>query len=135
MAWTHSLCLYVLGNPDVLTVDGSAPPIPQLGLFSAIVTAFLVDSLGNLKQDQTQRTNELLVNLTDIILELNRSPGKDPDFSFPLVFEPSASDIRTNSFYSLSLIFSVRGGYTVGRLSYVYLSSQLRRLLSLGGDL
>ncbi|KAJ7321018.1 hypothetical protein DFH08DRAFT_970317 [Mycena albidolilacea] len=78
-----------------------------LGLFSAIVTAFFVDSLGNLKQDQTQRTNELLANLTEIMLALNSSPGKTPNFSLPVVFEPSQSDIRVNAFYSISLIFSL----------------------------
>ncbi|KAJ7199447.1 hypothetical protein GGX14DRAFT_373145, partial [Mycena pura] len=78
-----------------------------LGLFSAIVTAFVVDSLADLSQDQTERTNELLVNLTDIILAINSNPGRNPNLSLPIVFEPSASDIRVNSFYSLSLIFSL----------------------------
>ncbi|KAJ7471780.1 hypothetical protein FB451DRAFT_1559009 [Mycena latifolia] len=42
-----------------------------LGLFSAIVTAFLVDSLTGLQQDEAARTNELLANLTEIIIQLN----------------------------------------------------------------
>ncbi|KAJ7645284.1 hypothetical protein B0H17DRAFT_1274551 [Mycena rosella] len=42
-----------------------------IGLFSAIVTAFLVDSLTGLQQDETARTNELLANLTEIIIQLN----------------------------------------------------------------
>jgi hypothetical protein len=105
--------LYVLDDSD--SVPLTSPP--QLGLFSAIVTAFFVDSLGNLKQDQTQRTNELLANLTEIMLALNSSPGKTPNFSLPVVFEPSQSDIRVNAFYSISLIFSVSANHRVRSLS------------------
>ncbi|KAJ7124366.1 hypothetical protein C8R44DRAFT_530633, partial [Mycena epipterygia] len=78
-----------------------------LGLFSAIVTAFLVDSLGALQPNQTARTNELLANLTEVIIALNPGPGRNLSFSLPIAFEPDPSDIRVNSFYSLSLIFSL----------------------------
>ncbi|KAJ7473276.1 hypothetical protein FB451DRAFT_1248887 [Mycena latifolia] len=76
-----------------------------LGLFSAIVTAFLVDSLSTLKQDETAKTNELLLNLTDILILL--SDRSNVTFSQPPQFEPDASDIRVNSFYSLSLVLSL----------------------------
>ncbi|KAJ7280027.1 hypothetical protein C8J57DRAFT_1501484 [Mycena rebaudengoi] len=42
-----------------------------LGLFSAIVTAFLVESLNRLRPDEAARTNELLANLTDVIITLS----------------------------------------------------------------
>ncbi|KAJ7113334.1 hypothetical protein C8R43DRAFT_830854, partial [Mycena crocata] len=78
-----------------------------LGLFSAIVTAFLVDSLGTLKPDESTRTNELLLNLTDILIALSgRSPSSFA-VSTPAPFQPNASDIRANSFYSLSLVLSL----------------------------
>ncbi|KAJ6596134.1 hypothetical protein DFH09DRAFT_1134187 [Mycena vulgaris] len=78
-----------------------------LGLFSAIVTAFLVDSLSDLGQDQITRTNELLTNLTEIIIALSNNPEHSPNFSLPIEFRPDASSVRVNSFYSLSLIFSL----------------------------
>ncbi|KAJ7613894.1 hypothetical protein DFH06DRAFT_920910, partial [Mycena polygramma] len=78
-----------------------------LGLFSAIVTAFLVDSLSNLKPDETARTNELLLNLTDIFISLSGQPPSNLNISRPSVFQPSSSDIRVNSFYSLSLVLSL----------------------------
>ncbi|KAJ7142417.1 hypothetical protein C8R44DRAFT_658153, partial [Mycena epipterygia] len=77
-----------------------------LGLFSAIVTAFLVDSLSTLQQDESTRTNELLVNLTDILIVLSGRPS-NLTFAQPSSFEPDASDIRVNSFYSLSLVLSL----------------------------
>ncbi|KAJ7604927.1 hypothetical protein B0H17DRAFT_1120606 [Mycena rosella] len=78
-----------------------------LGLFSAIVTAFLVDSMSSLKQDQTARTNELIVNLTDILVLLIDRSSSNLTFSKPSPFEPDPSDIRVNSFYSLSLVLSL----------------------------
>ncbi|KAF7354046.1 hypothetical protein MVEN_01091500 [Mycena venus] len=78
-----------------------------LGLFSAIVTAFLVDSLGSLKQDQATRTNELLLNLTDILISLSGQPISNLPIPRPSTFEPNASDIRVNAFYSLSLVLSL----------------------------
>ncbi|KAJ7280034.1 hypothetical protein C8J57DRAFT_1501492 [Mycena rebaudengoi] len=44
-----------------------------LGLFSAIVTAFLAESLSGLRPDEASRTNELLANLTDIMITLSGS--------------------------------------------------------------
>ncbi|KAJ6491948.1 hypothetical protein C8R45DRAFT_825296 [Mycena sanguinolenta] len=87
-----------------------------LGLFSAIVTSFLVDSLGALTQDETARTNELLANLTDIVILLSGQPPSNLTISQPLPFEPDARDIRVNSFYSLSLVLSA----TALRLSDVH---------------
>ncbi|KAJ6586454.1 hypothetical protein DFH09DRAFT_256615 [Mycena vulgaris] len=61
-----------------------------LGLFSAIVTSFFVQSLSTLQEDQTVRMNELLANLTNIIIVISDS-----------------SDVRLNSLWSLSLILSL----------------------------
>ncbi|KAJ6566827.1 hypothetical protein B0H19DRAFT_990565, partial [Mycena capillaripes] len=78
-----------------------------LGLFSAIVTAFLVDSLSTLTQDETARTNELLLNLTNIVILLSGQPTSNLTLAQPAAFRPNASDIRVNSFYSLSLVLSL----------------------------
>ncbi|KAJ7500603.1 hypothetical protein B0H11DRAFT_1995828 [Mycena galericulata] len=78
-----------------------------LGLFSAVVTSFLVDSLSTLEPDENARTNELLRNLTDIIILLSGQVPSNLTFPQPLSFEPDASDIRVNSFYSLSLVLSL----------------------------
>ncbi|KAJ7871574.1 hypothetical protein B0H13DRAFT_2060182 [Mycena leptocephala] len=49
-----------------------------LGLFSAIVTAFLVDSLTGLQQDEAASTNELLANLTEILIQLSAGRISQP---------------------------------------------------------
>ncbi|KAJ6533090.1 hypothetical protein B0H19DRAFT_1186976 [Mycena capillaripes] len=67
-----------------------------LGLFSAIVTSFFVQSLTALKEDQAVRMNELVTNLTEIIIVLS-----------PVAFHPDSTDVRLNSFWSLSLILSL----------------------------
>jgi hypothetical protein len=78
-------------------------------LFSAIVTAFLVDSLAKLQPDEAARTNELLVNLTQIVylasigVPLNTTPLPQP-----VPFVPDSSDVRENVFWSISLTLSVR---------------------------
>ncbi|KAJ7274201.1 hypothetical protein C8J57DRAFT_1715081 [Mycena rebaudengoi] len=78
-----------------------------VGLFSAIVTAFFVDSVNNLKPDETSRTNELLANLTDIIIALSKADPASLNLASPVVFEPESNDVRLNVYWSLSLVLSV----------------------------
>ncbi|KAJ7032366.1 hypothetical protein C8F04DRAFT_657929 [Mycena alexandri] len=78
-----------------------------LGLFSAIVTSFFVQSLTALKEDQTVRMNELLANLTDIIIDISGVPSANLHLTQPLAFHPDPTDVRLNSFWSLSLILSL----------------------------
>ncbi|KAJ6604146.1 hypothetical protein DFH09DRAFT_849062, partial [Mycena vulgaris] len=78
-----------------------------LGLFSAIVTSFLLASLTGLTPDNTARTNELLANLTEIVIMLSRNSAVDLKFSLPAAFEPDPSSIRVNSYHSLSLVLSL----------------------------
>ncbi|KAJ7611147.1 hypothetical protein B0H17DRAFT_874938, partial [Mycena rosella] len=78
-----------------------------LGLFSAIVTAFLVDSLAGLAEDKVARTNELVANLTDVVIALSGKPATALDITYPTVFRPDSSDVRVNAFWSLSLTFSL----------------------------
>lgn len=90
--------------------------VVQLGLFSAIVTAFLVESLNRLEQSDSARTNELLANLTDIIITLSNTNPAALNLQPPLAFAPDPSDIRLNAFWSLSLILSVRMAILLVRL-------------------
>ncbi|KAJ6617653.1 hypothetical protein B0H10DRAFT_1878152 [Mycena sp. CBHHK59/15] len=78
-----------------------------LGLFSAIVTSFFVQSLSTLQEDQTVRMNELLANLTDIIITISGVPPSNLHFPQPIAFHPDPTDVRLNSYWSLSLILSL----------------------------
>ncbi|KAJ7742787.1 hypothetical protein B0H16DRAFT_1860498 [Mycena metata] len=76
-----------------------------LGLFSGIVTAFFVGSLGTLQPDPTARTNELLANLTDIVISLGGNPNLN--VPQPAIFRPDRTDVRLNSLWALSLVLSL----------------------------
>ncbi|KAJ7280094.1 hypothetical protein C8J57DRAFT_119741 [Mycena rebaudengoi] len=78
-----------------------------LGLFSAIVTAFLVESLSGLCPDEAARTNELLANLTDIMIALSGVNPMSLNLLTPTQFQPDSTDVRLNSYWSLSLILSL----------------------------
>ena len=87
----------------------------QAGLFSAVLTAFLIDSKQNLKakpEDKMeyyfQQNNALLDQISRQISSIapqlsipSTPPAPFPDFS------PSSSDIRVNVFWFMSLIFSL----------------------------
>jgi hypothetical protein len=71
------------------------------------VTAFLVELLNRLRPDEAARTNELLSNLTDIMIVLSGVNPVNLSLSAPAEFQPDSTDIRLNSYWSLSLILSV----------------------------
>jgi hypothetical protein len=92
----------------------------QVGLFSAIVTAFLVASLARLQPDETARTNDLLINLTEIILLASRTTFNSTGLPQAAPFVPDASDVRQNVFWSISLVLSVCAvQYLLGYLSII----------------
>ncbi|ESK92587.1 hypothetical protein Moror_4386 [Moniliophthora roreri MCA 2997] len=71
------------------------------GLFSAVVTAFLIEAYQWLSEDPADIT---VVLLTQISMQLNTSqpiPLERPEF------KPDASSIRINCFWFLSLVFSL----------------------------
>ncbi|KAJ7264171.1 hypothetical protein C8J57DRAFT_1331985 [Mycena rebaudengoi] len=78
-----------------------------LGLFSAIITAFTVHSLANLKQNESSKTNELLANLTNVIIVIGGVNAANLSLPQPTIFVPDSNDIRFNAYLSLSLIFSL----------------------------
>ncbi|KAH8830538.1 hypothetical protein DL96DRAFT_1813576 [Flagelloscypha sp. PMI_526] len=78
-----------------------------IGLFSAIVTAFFVESSKELRQSTETRTNQILTNLTEIYLAANGLRFDALNITQPQNFQPEAVDVRVNMFWCLSLIMSV----------------------------
>ncbi|KAF7291285.1 hypothetical protein MIND_01272400 [Mycena indigotica] len=78
-----------------------------LGLFSAIVTSFFVQSLLSLQEDQSMRMNELVANLTEIIIVISGVPPATLGIKPPRPFKPAGADVRLNAYWSLSLILSL----------------------------
>ncbi|KAJ8519616.1 hypothetical protein ONZ45_g3446 [Pleurotus djamor] len=79
-----------------------------VGLFSGIVTSFLVDSFDQLRPDPQERTNELLVNLTEIYVATHRNNGTVPlEFTQPEDFVPDTAGVRLNVYWALSLVLAL----------------------------
>lgn len=76
-------------------------------MFSAIVTTFFTQSLTGLSQDPGDRTNELLQNLTEILIATSGVNASQLTISSPAPFQPDRSAVRLNIYWSLSLILSV----------------------------
>jgi hypothetical protein len=79
----------------------------KIGLFSAIVTAFFVDSFSKLQPDDGAITNSLLSNLTNIVLLVHGVSFNTTGLPLALPFEPERNDVRENVFWSISLALSV----------------------------
>ncbi|KAJ7152656.1 hypothetical protein C8R43DRAFT_1127113 [Mycena crocata] len=58
-------------------------------------------------RDKTARTNELLVNLTDVMISLSGKPSSGLNLTYPVPFRPDPSIVRVNAFWSLALTFSL----------------------------
>lgn len=65
----------------------------QIALFSAIVTSFLVQSLSGLTQDAGIRTNELLSNLTEVVIALGAGTPAS-ELSLPHLPDSSRTEVR-----------------------------------------
>jgi hypothetical protein len=79
----------------------------QIGLFSAIVTAFFVDSFSKLQPDDAAATNGLLSNLTNVVLLVHGISFNETGLPLAAPFEPERHDVRENVFWSISLALSV----------------------------
>jgi hypothetical protein len=79
----------------------------KIGLFSAIVTAFFVDSFSKLQPDDGATTNSLLSNLTNIVLLVHGISFSETGLPLAIPFEPEHNDVRENVFWSISLALSV----------------------------
>ena len=87
----------------------------QAGLFSAALTAFVVDSKGNLQPSPADETvyylqqhstilSQISVQLSSIAPQVSIPSTPPPPFP---AFNPSASDVRVNIFWFMALAFSL----------------------------
>ncbi|KAJ3515993.1 hypothetical protein NLJ89_g1414 [Agrocybe chaxingu] len=82
--------------------------VTKAGLFSAVVTAFLVESYKNLQPDPTEATVILLARIAERLDNpLNGSTTSLDPSSNPFSFTPEFSSIRVNIFWFLSLVLSL----------------------------
>ena len=83
-------------------------PCLQAGLLAATVTAFIIDSYKNLREDPTSRTNWLL---EQVLLEIRNANISNATANSllptPSTFTPSALNIRLNIFWFMSLSLSL----------------------------
>ncbi|KAF8798260.1 hypothetical protein BYT27DRAFT_7203363 [Phlegmacium glaucopus] len=83
------------------------------GLFSAVLTAFVVDASKNLKPDPTEQTNALLSQTVVLLAQISQQLG--PNGSQTIIsplqplepFKLKPSDLRVNMFWYMSLGFSI----------------------------
>ncbi|KAH9475293.1 hypothetical protein JR316_0012404 [Psilocybe cubensis] len=78
------------------------------GLFSAVVTGFIIESYKNLQPDP----EDVMINLlSQIATRLERVPGLNTTSTEPPLaqaqFSPSSSTIRVNTFWLISLVLSL----------------------------
>ena len=89
--------------------------IPQAGLFSAILTAFIIDSKQDLKvspadqmvyylQQNVAILDQISHQISSIAPQVSISSTPPPPFPS---FKPLASDLRVNAFWFMALIFSL----------------------------
>ncbi|EIM83827.1 uncharacterized protein STEHIDRAFT_159444 [Stereum hirsutum FP-91666 SS1] len=96
-------------------------------LFSAIVTAFYVQSSSNLAPAATFETNQLLANLTDVVILLSGANISQLSLPGPVAFEPEASALRLNFYWSISLVLSISiASLAVASRSYLTLLTRSR---------
>ncbi|KAI0259248.1 hypothetical protein BC834DRAFT_639729 [Gloeopeniophorella convolvens] len=89
------------------------------GLFSAALTAFVIESYSNLQPDPAQETvfygQQTVVMLHQISQQLaTLTPQSSASLATPqaFAFHPTPSDIRVNVFWFMSLIFSLTAALT-----------------------
>ncbi|KAF9472741.1 hypothetical protein BDN70DRAFT_440589 [Pholiota conissans] len=106
-------CIEKIRSYDGEMCDGWREEVDNLlifaGLFSAAVTAFVIESYQQLSEDPTETNNWLL---QQILVELhNANTGNTAATNAPLptrpVFTPSGTDIRVNVFWFMSLALSL----------------------------
>lgn len=70
-----------------------------------------MQSLDGLTQDPSDRTNELLQNLTELVIAVSGVNASHLSIPSPVPFEPEGDVVRLNFYWSLSLVLSVRCYY------------------------
>jgi hypothetical protein len=93
--------------------------VSQAGLFSAALTAFVVDSKQNLKPSPADETvyylrqhstilSQISVQLSSIAPQVSIPSTPPPPFP---AFNPSTSDVRVNVFWFMALVFSLLAAF------------------------
>ncbi|KAF8905398.1 hypothetical protein CPB85DRAFT_1376808 [Mucidula mucida] len=99
-------CHQIVEQYDNSLCDGWNDDINTLlvfvGLFTAAVTAFTIESYKRLERDPADTTNALLLHITRQLAGEDKAP-----MSLPGEFVPSSSDRRINIFWFLSLIVAL----------------------------
>jgi hypothetical protein len=94
--------LVFVRRPYCLFISGLTPLASQAGLFSAVLTAFVVESYQSLQEDYTKTSAELLRQISHQLA--NSSVLAAPDTSH---FQAQRSDVRVNVCWFVSLLFSL----------------------------
>jgi hypothetical protein len=94
--------LVVVRRPHRLFISELTTSASQAGLFSAVLTAFVVESYQSLQEDYTQTSAELLRQISRQLA--NSSVPAVPDSSH---FQAQRSDVRVNVCWFVSLLFSL----------------------------
>ncbi|KAK7685562.1 hypothetical protein QCA50_011429 [Cerrena zonata] len=80
------------------------------GLFSAVVTTFIVESYRSLQQQPEDTTNQLLLRISSQLATIsNSSKVNDIDISLPVIvpFKASTSSVVTNTLWTASLVIAL----------------------------
>ena len=96
----------------------------KAGLFSAVVTAFIIESYKGLKQDSGDVTNDLLLRILAQLEGSTNGSATPQSLALP-VFTPSPTVVRVNILWFLSLIFSL-ATILIGIITLQWLREHLR---------
>ncbi|KZS92253.1 hypothetical protein SISNIDRAFT_467098 [Sistotremastrum niveocremeum HHB9708] len=102
------LALRKLGEEVKAWSDSLDTTLIFLGLFSAIVTAVLIPTSQNLSELPNQHNDQLLLNLTNILIQIaSLNHFQVPDVVLLEAFKPAPSDEISAWFWYTSLVISI----------------------------
>ncbi|EIN11384.1 hypothetical protein PUNSTDRAFT_63606, partial [Punctularia strigosozonata HHB-11173 SS5] len=100
-----------LKEHDTTMIDGYTGDIDTLlvfaGLFSAVLTAFLVDTYPHLQPDNTQLSAQVLLDISQQLFNLSRNEIANPSTVSVTEFHAPTSLVVINSFWFVSLVVSL----------------------------
>ncbi|KAN0136284.1 hypothetical protein V8E53_005889 [Lactarius tabidus] len=79
------------------------------GLFSAVLTSFLVQSIQNLQANPVERSAYYQQQSVAMLAQISQQISATPPPPYP-TFRPSSSDIRVNMYWSIGLVCSLSAG-------------------------
>ena len=84
--------------------------IPQAGLFSAVLTAFIVEAYRLLQRDSSQDSVQILLQISQQLAGLSVNPGFTNSTLSPAdlpSFDPDTNLVWTNALWFCALILSI----------------------------